>query len=272
VDRGASLTVEGWLEEEFRAAHSDGGGNVDNSLVGEGELHVLGGARGSLSLLFVPVLSDVAALLFDGSNDFLLSGRGERFSSLEEELLHVGCEDTSSDLHLLDGVGDRETFEDGNSVGNTITRIANETSGSSGGVKREDSLDLNTAILNLEGLEHYLDHLLSVGLGVSGSLSEHNSVALVGVDSEFVEEAVVPDLLHVFPGLNDTSDDRILQVEDTLLLHGLVSNILTLDVDTVHSSSLSGSSNDGWENGGWGFISSKTCLDHTGSVINNDSL
>jgi len=48
-------------------------------------------------------------------------------------------------------------------------------------------------------LEHDLGHLLTVGLGVEGSLGEEDGV-LLGSNAKLVVEGVVPDLLHVVPG------------------------------------------------------------------------
>merc|ERR1712166_1269659 len=39
---------------------------------------------------------------------------------------------------------------------------------------------------------------------------------------------MVPDLIHVFPGLDDTSGDGVREVEDTSLLGGLVTDVLLL--------------------------------------------
>jgi len=193
-------------------------------------------------------------------------------SALEEELLHVVGEHTSGDLHLHDGVGDREALEDGDSVGDTVSGVADETSGTSSGVKGEDGLDLDGAVLHAEGLEHNLEHFLSVVLGVSGSLSEHDGVELGGVLSQLVVEDVVPHLLHVLPGLDDTRGDGVLKVQDTLLLHGLITNILGLLVSSKEGSLIFRSSDDGGENTVGGFVASNTGLDHTGTVINNDDL
>merc|ERR1712016_397769 len=82
----------------------------------------------------------------------LLSRGGEVLSGVvNKELLEPLGEDTSSNFHLLDGVWNGETFENWDSVGNTITRVDNETGGSSGGVKGHDGLNGDVAVWNLEG-------------------------------------------------------------------------------------------------------------------------
>ena len=60
----------------------------------------------------------------------------------------------------------------------------------------------------------YLGHLLSVGLGIEGSLSEEDGV-LLGGDTQLVVEGVVPDLLHVVPVGDDTVLNGVFQGEDT---------------------------------------------------------
>ena len=60
----------------------------------------------------------------------------------------------------------------------------------------------------------YLGHLLSVGLGIEGSLSEEDGVLLWG-DTQLVVEGVVPDLLHVVPVGDDTVLNGVFQGEDT---------------------------------------------------------
>ena len=69
-------------------------------------------------------------------------------------------------------MGQGITLVDGNSVGDTITRVEHDTGGTSRGIEGEHSLDSNIHGWGVEGLEHDLCHLLTVGLGVEGSLSQ----------------------------------------------------------------------------------------------------
>ena len=66
----------------------------------------------------------------------------------------------------------------------------------------------------VEGLEDDLDELLAVGLWVERSLGVEMR-RLIGRDSQLVVEGVMPHLLHVIPGSDDTVLDRVLQGEDT---------------------------------------------------------
>ena len=86
------------------------------------------------------------------------------------------------------------TFVDGDGMGNTITGIHNDTGGTSGSVEGKNSLDGDVHGGSVESLEHDLGHLLTVSLGVKGSLSEEDGV-LFGGNTELVEESVMPDLL-----------------------------------------------------------------------------
>merc|ERR1719249_95191 len=111
-------------------------------------------------------------------------------------------------------MGEGITFIDWDSVGNTISGVHDNTSGTARGIKRENSLDGNIHGRHVEGLKHDLGHLLPVGLGVEGSLSQEDRLLLWG-NTELVVEGVVPDLLHVVPVGDDSVLDRVLQGEDT---------------------------------------------------------
>merc|ERR1719474_2399450 len=84
-----------------------------------------------------------------------------------------------------------------------------------------------------------LGHLLSVGLGVEGSLSEQDGLLLRG-NTQLVVEGVVPDLLHVVPVGDDTVLNRVLQGENTPLALGRI-------------------------------ISGETGLAHAGAIVNDQS-
>merc|ERR1712183_603026 len=125
------------------------------------------------------------------------------------------------------------TFIDGDSVRDTISRVHDDTSGTTRGIQGEDSLDGNVHGRRVEGLEHDLGHLLTVGLGVEGSLSEEDGLLLRG-NTEFIEEGVVPDLLHVIPVGDDSMLNWVLEGEDTSLGLSLISNIGILLSHTHH--------------------------------------
>ena len=82
---------------------------------------------------------------------------------------------------------------DGHGVGDTVTGVEHDTGGTSGGVQREHGLDGYVHGWGVEGLEHDLGHLLSVGLGVEWGLSQQNGM-LLGGNTQLVVESVMPDL------------------------------------------------------------------------------
>merc|ERR1712213_252804 len=116
------------------------------------------------------------------------------------------------------------TLIDRNVVGDTITRVHDHASCTTRSIEGEDSLDGNIHGRHVEGLKHDLSHLLTVSLRVKGSLSQEDGL-LLGGNTEFIVESVMPDLLHVIPVGDDTVLNGVLEGEDTPLGLGLVSNI-----------------------------------------------
>ncbi len=68
-----------------------------------------------------------------------------------------------------------------------------------------------------------------------------------GRNSELVVEAVMPDLGHVIPVVDDAVLDRVGKFEDTLLGLGLFSDVGFLVVHTDHDVLILGSAHDGGE-------------------------
>merc|ERR1712172_72970 len=134
----------------------------------------------------------------------------------------------------------------------------------------ENSLDSDIHGGSVEGLEHDLGHLLPVGLGVEGSLSQEDGVFLGG-NTELIVEGVMPDLLHVIPVCHDSVLNGVLQGEDSSLALGLVSNIGVLLSHADHHSLVTGTTDDGGEDSSGSVISGKSSFAHSGSVVNNES-
>jgi len=78
-------------------------------------------------------------------------------------------------------------------VGNTISRIHDDSGGTSRSVQGKDGLDGNVELGCVEGLEHDLCHLLSVSFRVKRGLSQKDRVLLRGY-TKFVVESMMPDL------------------------------------------------------------------------------
>merc|ERR1711893_391207 len=162
------------------------------------------------------------------------------------------------------------TLIDGDGVGDTITRVHDNTSGTSRGIEGEDSLDGNIHCRHVEGLKHNLGHLLTVSLGVKGSFSKEDGLFLRG-DTELIVEGVVPDFLHIIPVGDDSVLNGVLKSEDTSLGLGLVSNIGILLSHTDHHTLVAWSSNNGWEDSSGSIISSESSLAHARAIVNNKS-
>ena len=232
VDATGLHAKEGRLEEGLRAAEpliANGDDLAVRKLIG---LLKGGGSSSSGHLLF-KVKSNIAELLLDVTDNLPLGSGGERVASLSEDLHQVVSEVTASQVQTEDGVGQSITLIDGDSVGHTISRVQDNASGPARGIEGEDSLDGHVHGRGVEGLKHDLGHLLPVGLGVEGSLSEQDRV-LLRSNTELIVEGVVPDLLHVIPVGDDAVLNGVLQCEDTPLGLGLISHVGVLLAHAHH--------------------------------------
>merc|ERR1711902_84723 len=168
-------------------------------------------------------MGNIAELLLDVTDNLTLSSGGERVTTLSEDLHEVVGEFTASQVQTEDSMGKSITLIDGDGVGDTITRVHDNTSGTTRGIQGEDSLDGNIHGGHVEGLEHDLGHLFTVSLGVKGSFSQEDGLLLRG-NTEFIVEGVMPDLLHVIPVGDDTVLNGVFQGEDTSLGLSLITD------------------------------------------------
>ena len=171
------------------------------------------GVGSSLEFLF-KIKGNVTELLLDVSDNFTFSGGVERITTLSQVLDQVVGKITTSKIETEDGMGEGETFVDGDCVGDTVTRIQDDTGGTTRSVEGQDGLNCDVESRGVKSLEHDLGHLFTVGLGVEGGLSEQYGV-LLGSNTKFVIEGVMPDLLHVIPIGDDTVLDGVLEGENT---------------------------------------------------------
>merc|ERR1719205_178265 len=269
VDSAGFHSQEGRLEEGLGGTETlvtDGDDLTVGKLIGllEG-----GGGSGGGHLL-LEVKGNIAKLLLDVTDNLALSGGGERITTLGEDLHEVVGQLTSSQVQTEDGMGESITLIDGDVVGDTISRVHDHTSGTTGGIQGEDSLDGNTHGGHVEGLEHDLSHLLTVSLGVEGSLSQEDGLFLRG-NTELIVEGVVPDLLHIIPVGDDTMFNGVFQGEDTSLGLSFITNIGIFLSHTDHDTLMTGASNDGGEDGPWGIISGETSLAHSRAIVYDKS-
>merc|ERR1712042_114382 len=130
-------------------------------------------------------MGNIAQLLLDVADDFTLGGGGEGVATLGEDLHEVVGQVTAGEVETEDGVWEGVSLVDWDGVGNTITRVEDDTGGAAGGVEGEDGLDGDVHGGGVECLEHDLGHLLTVGLGVKWGLSQEDGV-LLGGNSELV--------------------------------------------------------------------------------------
>merc|ERR1719447_2075982 len=269
VDSAGLHSEEGWLEKSLRASESlvsDGDDLTIGKIIGL----LKGGGGSSGGHLLLEVKGDIAQLLLDVPDNLTLSSGGEGVATLSEDLHQVVGQLTASQVEPEDGVGEGITFIDGDGVGNTISRIHDDTSGTTRSIQGRDSLDGNIHSGHVEGLEHDLGHLLPVGLGVEGSLSEQDGL-LLRSNTQLVVEGVMRDLLHIIPVGDDTVLNRVLQGEDAPLALGLVADIGVLLTHTDHHTLVARTANNGGEDGTRSVITGKTGLAHAGAVVNNES-
>merc|ERR1719483_393141 len=266
----SSLHSLEWRLEESLWATETFISNCDNLAVGK-LIGLLKGGEGSSSGHFLlKVKSNIAELLLDVTDNLTLSSGGERVSSLSKDLHQVVGKFKSSKIKTDNSMGKGITFIDWDTMGDTIPRVHDNTSGTAGCIQGEDSLDGDIHGGHVEGLKHDLGHLFTVSLWVKGSLSQKDGLFLRG-NTELVVEGMVPDFLHIIPVGDDSVLNRALQSEDTSLGLSLISNISILLSHTNHHTLVAGTSNNGWENSTRSIISSETSLAHARAIVNNKS-
>merc|ERR1719187_1565687 len=146
---------EGRLEESLGAAETlvaNGDDLAVGKLIG---LFEGGGGSGSGHLL-LEVKGNIAELLLDVTDNFPLSSGGEGVATLSQDLHEVVGQLTPSQVKTDNGVGEGITFIDGDTVGDTVTGVHDDTSGTARGVQGEHSLDSDIHGGGVEGLEHNL--------------------------------------------------------------------------------------------------------------------
>merc|ERR1712096_69213 len=153
MDTARFHSQERWLEESLGGTESLIA-NSDNLAIGQ-LIGFLQGSGGSSSSHFLfEVKGNIAKLLLDVTDNLTFSGGGERVAPLGEDLHEVVSELTASQVQTEDGVEKSITFIDGDGVGNTISRVHDNTSGTARSIEGEDSLDGNVHGRHVEGLEH----------------------------------------------------------------------------------------------------------------------
>jgi len=269
VDAGVLTADQGGLEEHLRASEplvADG----DDLPVGQLVVALQGGARGGVVHFLFVVNSDEAQLLLDVTDNLALSGGRESVAALSQDLLQPISEISPGQVQTENGVGESVTLVDWHSVRHTITRVKHNSGGAARCVQGQHGLDGDVHHRCREGLEHELSHLLTVSLGVEGSLSQEDGVILRG-STELIVESVMPDLLHVLPVVDDAVLNRVPKGEHTPLDLSLITDVRLFSIHSNHNAGVTRATNDGREHGTRGIIPSETGLAHPGTVVNNKS-
>merc|ERR1712061_507751 len=269
MDTAGLHAQEGRLEEGLRGTEPLIA-NGDDLAIGKLIGLLQGGGGSSSGHLLLKVKGNIAEFLLDVTDNFTLGSGGERVASLGEDLHEVVGELTASQVQTEDGVGKSITFIDGDGVGYTITRVHDNTSGTSRSVEGKDSLDGNIHGWHVEGLEHDLSHLFTVSFWVEGSFSQEYGL-LFWCNTELIVEGVMPDFLHIIPVGDDTVFNGVFQGKDTSLGLGFISDIGILLSHTYHDTLVTWASNDGWEDSSWGVITSKASFAHTRAIVYDKS-
>merc|ERR1719239_901309 len=200
----------------------------------------------------------------------MLSSGGEGVPTFSHDLHQEGSKITTSQVQTKDSMRESITFIDGDSVGNTISRIKYDTSGTTRSVQGEYSLNSNIHCGHAEGFKHHLGHLFTVSLGVKGSFSEKGGRFFWG-NAEFIVESVVPDLFHIIPVGDDTVFNWVFEGEDTSLALGFITNVGVLLTHTNHDTLVTGSTYDGGEDSSGSVISGETGLYETRAIVTDKS-
>merc|ERR1719397_1149934 len=165
MDAAGFHSEEGRLEESLWAAETLVA-NGDYLAIGKLIRLLKGGGGSSSGHLLLEVKGNIAELLLDVTDNLTLSSGSEGVATLSEDLHQVVGEFTAGKIKTDNSMGEGITFIDWDTVGDTISRVHDNTSGTARGIEGEDSLDGDIHGGHVEGLEHDLGHLLTVSLGV----------------------------------------------------------------------------------------------------------
>ena len=86
----------------------------------------------------------------------MLGSGGEGVATLGQDLHQVVSQVTTTKVLTKDGMGKGTTLVDGDSVGDTISRVEHNTSGTARGVQGQHGLARDVHGWGVEGLEHNL--------------------------------------------------------------------------------------------------------------------
>merc|ERR1719271_624737 len=113
-------------------------------------------------------------------------------------------------------MGKGVAFINRNCVGDTISGIHDDASGTTGSIEGEHSLDGDVHCRCVKSFKHDLGHALAVRLRVQWSLCEEDRV-LFWCNTELIVEGMVPNLFHIVPIGDNAVFNGVLQCQDTTL-------------------------------------------------------
>merc|ERR1719263_194088 len=119
------------------------------------------------------------------------------------------------------------TFIDWNRMGNTITGIQDNTSGTSRSVQGKDSLDGNVHSWGVESFKHDLTHFFSVSFWVHWSFRQQHRVFFRS-NTKLIVESMMPNLFHVIPIGNNSVGNWVFQGKNTTLGLSFITNVVVL--------------------------------------------
>lgn len=127
--------------------------NGDDVSVWEFELDIFVTRFFEFFHFFIEIKSNVALFFFNSPHNFEFSRTLESLTGFHQDFGKVSCKISTSEVVSHNSMWKRITFIDWDSVGNSITRINNHTSCSTGGVEGKDSLDRDIELWDTESLE-----------------------------------------------------------------------------------------------------------------------
>merc|ERR1740123_777873 len=119
-----------------------------------------------------------------------------------------------------------------------------------------------------KSFKHDLGHLFSVCFWVQWGFGQKNGVLFWG-NSKLIVESMMPNLLHVIPRGDNSVLNGVRQFQNTTFALCFISNVGILLSHTNHRGSMLGSSYNRWEHSTRCIVTSKSTLDHTGTVVDD---
>merc|ERR1719295_982708 len=175
---------------------------------------------------------------------------------------HVVGQIAASQVQPKNGMGQRVALVNWDCVGDTIPRVHDNTSGTTGGIQGKYSLDGHIHSGNVKGLEHYLGHLFPVSLRVERGFGKEDRV-LLGCYPELIIKGVVPNFLHIIPVGDNAVLNGVLEEQDTPFGLSLVSYEAVLVSHANHDTLVLWPPDNRREDTSGGVITSHASLAHS---------